>query len=62
MEFHLNGFRSGDPEISEPAKHYNSPRSSGPLPAEIDVLIIGCGPAGLTLAAQLAATKQMMIL
>ena len=25
------------------------------LPAEVDVLIIGCGPAGLTLAAQLAA-------
>ena len=25
------------------------------LPAELDVLIVGCGPAGLTLAAQLAA-------
>lgn len=25
------------------------------LPAEADVLIVGCGPAGLTLAAQLAA-------
>jgi phenol 2-monooxygenase (NADPH) len=58
MEFHLNGFRSGDPEISEPAKHYNGPRSAGPLPAEIDVLIIGCGPAGLTLAAQLAAFPE----
>ena len=59
MEFHLNGFRSGDPEISEPAKHYNGPRSSGPLPAEVDVLIIGCGPAGLTLAAQLAAFPEI---
>src|SRR5690606_23116939 len=25
------------------------------VPAEVDVLIVGCGPAGLTLAAQLAA-------
>ena len=59
MEFHLNGFRSGDPAISEPAKHYNGPQSSGPLPAEVDVLIIGCGPAGLTLAAQLAAFPEI---
>ena len=29
--------------------------SSGTVPAEVDVLIVGCGPAGLTLAAQLAA-------
>ena len=55
MQFHLNGFRPGDPEISEPAEHDDGPRSSGHLPAEVDVLIIGCGPAGLTLAAQLAA-------
>src|SRR6266853_378494 len=59
MEFHLNGFRPGDPEISEPAEHYNDPRSSGPLPAEVDVLIIGCGPAGLTLATQLAAFPEI---
>ena len=25
------------------------------MPDEVDVLIVGCGPAGLTLAAQLAA-------
>lgn len=55
MQFHLNGFRPGDPEISEPAEHYDGPESPGSLPAEVDVLIIGCGPAGLTLAAQLAA-------
>ena len=28
---------------------------AGPVPEEVDVLIVGCGPAGLTLAAQLAA-------
>jgi 2-polyprenyl-6-methoxyphenol hydroxylase-like FAD-dependent oxidoreductase len=59
MQFHLNGFRPGDPEISEPAEHFDGPRSSGHLPAEVDVLIIGCGPAGLTLAAQLAAFPEI---
>ena len=53
MQFHLNGFRTGDPEVAEPS----SGPSSKPdcLPAEVDVLIVGCGPAGLTLAAQLSA-------
>jgi 2-polyprenyl-6-methoxyphenol hydroxylase-like FAD-dependent oxidoreductase len=55
MQFHLNGFRTGNPEISDPSEQYRtSPKSEG-LPNEVDVLIIGCGPAGLTLAAQLAA-------
>jgi 2-polyprenyl-6-methoxyphenol hydroxylase-like FAD-dependent oxidoreductase len=58
MDFHLNGFRPGDPEISEPAEHCNG-RSSESLPAEVDVLIIGCGPAGLTLAAQLATFAEI---
>jgi 2-polyprenyl-6-methoxyphenol hydroxylase-like FAD-dependent oxidoreductase len=52
MQFHLNGFKTGDPEISEPSDP--SPRVDT-LPDELDVLIVGCGPAGLTLAAQLAA-------
>lgn len=59
MQFHLNGFKPGDPEISEPAEQFDSRRSSGHLPAEVDVLIIGCGPAGLTLAAQLAAFPEI---
>ena len=32
-----------------------SGRRTDRLPAQVDVLIVGCGPAGLTLAAQLAA-------
>jgi len=53
MQFHLNGFRTGDPGISEPSPEaWPAP---GCLPDEVDVLIVGCGPAGLTLAAQLAA-------
>ena len=52
MQFYLNGFRPGDPEISEPV---DAARRADALANEVDVLIVGCGPAGLTLAAQLAA-------
>jgi len=55
MQFHLNGFRAGDPEVSEPSGANESSSKSDPLPDEVDVLIVGCGPAGLTLAAQMAA-------
>jgi phenol 2-monooxygenase len=52
MQFHLNGFRAGDPEVLDAAA---GPGRSDGLPGEVDVLIVGCGPAGLTLAAQMAA-------
>ena len=55
MQFHLNGFEPGDPEISDPAERVLASGTSGSVPEEVDVLIVGCGPAGLTLAAQLAA-------
>ena len=55
MQFHLNGFRAGDPEVHEPSGHAAAYSGTDTLPAELDVLIVGCGPAGLTLAAQLAA-------
>jgi phenol 2-monooxygenase len=54
MQFHLNGFVPGDPDIADPAARVQSAGASGALPDEVDVLIVGCGPAGLTLAAQLA--------
>ena len=53
MQFHLNGFRPGDPLVAE-ASATALARGDG-LPGQVDVLIVGCGPAGLTLAAQLAA-------
>src|SRR5271165_505387 len=56
MQFHLNGFRPGDPEIYEPARP--SPQTDA-LPEEVDVLIVGCGPTGLTPAAQLAAFPEI---
>jgi 2-polyprenyl-6-methoxyphenol hydroxylase-like FAD-dependent oxidoreductase len=55
MQFHLNGFKPGNPEISEPSERHRASLKSDRLPNEVDVLIIGCGPAGLTLAAQFAA-------
>ncbi|MCV0397634.1 MAG: FAD-binding monooxygenase [Rhizobiaceae bacterium] len=55
MQFHLDGFRPGDPDIAEPFADTDVPGPAGGLDgAEIDVLIVGCGPAGLTLAAQLS--------
>ena len=53
MQFHLDGFRAGDPGVSDEARRYEG--LSDTLPEEVDVLIVGCGPAGLTLAAQMAA-------
>lgn len=52
MQFHLNGFKPGDPSVAE-AWVPVTPRVDA-VPPEVDVLIVGCGPAGLTLAAQLA--------
>ncbi|POF32100.1 FAD-binding monooxygenase [Roseibium marinum] len=55
MQFHLNGFRTGDPDICAQTDTTGMPADSDELPGTVDVLIVGCGPAGLTLAAQLAA-------
>ena len=53
MQFHLNGFRPGDPHIAKASAQARGHTDAAP--AQVDVLIVGCGPAGLTLAAQLAA-------
>ena len=55
MQFHLNGFEPGDPRIADPAERVGPSGAAGPVPADVDVLIVGCGPAGLNLAAQLSA-------
>ncbi|MGY1712270.1 FAD-binding monooxygenase [Geodermatophilus sp. SYSU D00758] len=53
MQFYLDGYRAGDPLVEEPHPAVAG-RPEG-LPEEADVVIVGCGPAGLVLAAQLAA-------
>lgn len=55
MQFHLNGFRAGDPLVKEAATDVEGAIDNDGLPESVDVLIVGSGPAGLTLAAQLAA-------
>ena len=57
MQFHLNGFRPGDPTVY-PASA-TARKVGEPLPEEVDVLIAGCGPAGLCLAAQLARFPEI---
>ncbi|MEA2690087.1 MAG: phenol 2-monooxygenase [Candidatus Eremiobacteraeota bacterium] len=59
MQFHLNGFRPGDPSLSEPLDG-SAARADG-VPREVDVLIAGCGPAGLTLSAQLSAFPDITV-
>lgn len=57
MQYHLNGFRPGDPEVFDAAPGRG--KTGGNLPDTVDVLIVGSGPAGLTLAAQLAAFPEI---
>ena len=53
MQFYLNGYKAGDPRVLPAAPGAMGAQES--LAGEVDVLIVGCGPAGLVLAAQLAA-------
>jgi 2-polyprenyl-6-methoxyphenol hydroxylase-like FAD-dependent oxidoreductase len=57
MQFHLDGFRPGDPRIA-PMDPRATPHADT-APAEVDLLIVGCGPAGLTLSAQMAAFSDI---
>ena len=54
MQFHLNGFKPGNYQVPDAArKPYPTPPIVD-LPSEVDVLIIGTGPAGLTMARQMS--------
>jgi phenol 2-monooxygenase len=57
MQYHVNGFRPGDPDVPPAAAKHR--RAGDPLPDTVDVLIAGSGPAGLCLAAQLARVPQI---
>src|SRR5579884_933100 len=57
MQFYLNGYRLGDPFVAD--THSSLAERPVGVPAEPDVLIVGCGPAGLVLAAQLAEFPEI---
>jgi phenol 2-monooxygenase (NADPH) len=57
MQYHVNGFKSGDPDVLAAAPGHRS--AGDPIPDTVDVLIAGTGPAGLCLAAQLAMVPQI---
>ena len=59
MQFYLDGFRGGDPDIRDAAPNRRHRGPFAPLPEKVDVLIAGCGPAGLCLAAQLSQFPQL---
>lgn len=52
MQFYVDGYRPGDPEDLPAAPGRRE--HTGELPREVDVLVVGTGPAGVVLAAQLA--------
>ena len=57
MQYHLNGFVPGDPDVLPRANGRS--RRKREIPEEVDVVIGGCGPAGLCLAAQLALYPEI---
>lgn len=58
MQYHVNGFQgSGDPLWTQ--FHGQEPDYQKSLPEEVDVLIIGAGPAGQLLGAQLAQFPEI---
>lgn len=56
IDYHFDGYRPGDPrDLSSQSGR----APSDELPATADIVIVGCGPAGLTLAAQLAQFPEL---
>jgi phenol 2-monooxygenase (NADPH) len=52
VQFHHHGYVSGDPRVLPPAG--TGVDRPAELPDEVDVLVVGSGPAGMVTAAQLA--------
>lgn len=59
MQFYKNGFRGGNPDVRQAAPNRRNRGTHEPLPEQVDVLIVGTGPAGLCLAAQLAQFPEI---
>lgn len=59
MQYYENGYRPGDPEV-RPALTLEA--SSEVLPTQVDVLVVGTGPAGAVLSAQLSEFEEITTL
>jgi phenol 2-monooxygenase (NADPH) len=59
MQYYVNGFRPGDPDIKDAVPSQRGHGPYRPLPSHVDVLIAGCGPTGLCLAAQLSRFPEI---
>ena len=53
MQFYTNGFHAGDPTVAS-TRESEKQAGNNAIPTTVDALIVGCGPAGLLLAAQLS--------
>ncbi len=61
MQFHLDGFRVGDPAVAQASQAVPPRTPIRALPSEVDVLIVGSGPTGLVLGAQLAVFPDISV-
>lgn len=59
MQYYVDGFRGGNPDLKNAAPNRRDRGEHAPLPKEVDVLIVGTGPAGLCLAAQLSQFPEI---
>ncbi|NYE96337.1 phenol 2-monooxygenase [Psychromicrobium silvestre] len=57
MQFHHHGYVSGDPRVQNPAG--TGVERPSELPKEMDILVVGSGPAGMLLSAQLSQFPEL---